>query len=36
MRTLRRLRLFYRIVWRPWYGGRMDLRTAWDVARCIR
>lgn len=24
--------LFLGIVWRPWESGRMDWRTAWDVA----
>lgn len=31
-RWAKRVHLFAVIVWRPWYGGRMDWRTAWAVA----
>ena len=30
--TMRKLWLFVRIVWRPYEGGRIAWRTAWDVA----
>lgn len=29
---LRRLQLFFGIVWREWYGGRMSVREAWTIA----
>lgn len=31
---LRRLQLFFGILWHPWYGGRMRRREAWKIA-CI-
>lgn len=33
IRPLRALSLFARIVWRPWYGGRLTIREAWAVAK---
>ena len=30
--TVRRWWLFFGIVWRDYYGVRLSIRTAWDVA----
>jgi len=32
---IRAIWLFLRIVWRDWYGEKIDIRTAWEVARDI-
>jgi hypothetical protein len=32
---LRRLALFFGIVWRDYHGARMTARCAWDVARAM-
>ena len=34
-RWLKRLRLFFGIVWRMHEGQRMTVRLSWDVALCM-
>lgn len=32
MKALRRLKWFAKLVWQPYYGGRITIREAWDAA----
>jgi len=36
MRIIRKLKLFFRIVWREWEEGyRLSIATAWDVSNTV-
>jgi hypothetical protein len=34
-RPMRRVRLFFEIVWRMHEGGRMGVRLSWEIAGCM-
>lgn len=35
MKKLRRIKWFFRLVWRPIDGGRIDIALAWELGRIL-